>query len=102
MLLLLALAGMATQYLIKRAMKSVLKALRTHNALTAATAQFPDVIGLKKKGLLQGSGTRDYKPAALQYFMKEDIVRVTEEGKIYLSEETLLKSRMESKIGIKK
>jgi hypothetical protein len=57
---------------------------------------------LKKKGLLQGSGMRDYKPIALQYLMKENIVRVTDEGKIYLSEETLLQSGMESKIGSKK
>lgn len=83
-------------------MRSVLKALRTNNALTAETAQFADDIGLKKKGLLQGSGMRDYKPTALQYFMKENIVRVTDEGKIYLSEETLLQSGMEPKIGSKK
>jgi len=37
---------------------------------------------------------RDYKPAALQGLIRVEIVQVTEEGKVYLSEEKLKTTKL--------
>jgi hypothetical protein len=100
-ILLLVLAAMGSNYLLKRAMRAVIKALRVHNALTAETAQFAEDVGLKKKGLFQNNGLRDYKPMALDFLRKQEIVITTQEGKVFLSEEALSRTAFGTRIGIK-
>jgi hypothetical protein len=99
MLLLLVIAYFGSTLLMKRAVRQILKMFRDHNALSSETAQFAQDMGLKKKGMLSFGGLRDYKPAALQFMMKYEIVLATEEGKLFLSEEALGRSGIETKIG---
>jgi hypothetical protein len=87
---------------MKRALKSVIKSFRDFQALTPETAKMAFDLGFKRRGLLQIRGFRDYKPAALQFLQKQDIVLVTEDGRLYLSEQTLLTSGIESRLAGKK
>ena len=100
--LLLVIAYFGSNFMMRRALKAVLKRFRDHNALTPETAQFAQDMGLKSRGLFQIRGMRDYKPAALQFMMKHDIVLATEEGKLFLSEEALARTQMETRIGNQK
>jgi hypothetical protein len=96
--LMLVLAFFLSTYLMKRALRAVLKMFRDNHALTPETAQFAQDMGMKKKGLLSFGGLRDYRPSVLQFMMKQDIVQATQEGKLFLSEEALGRSGMEAKI----
>jgi len=89
MILLLGLSVFGSIMLSRRAIKSVFKMFRKSEALTPETAKFSDEIGFKRQGIISFRGIRDYKPTALQLMMREEIVCVTEEGKLYLSEEKL-------------
>ena len=78
------------QFLYKRAIKDVIKIFRKNNALTLANAKTPKDLGLAQKGWIQSLGsTRDYKPRALQLLMNYDVVRKTEDGRVYLLQEKL-------------
>jgi hypothetical protein len=98
-ILLLVVAFLGSNLLTKRALRAVIKTFRKFEALTPETARFVDEIGLKNRGMFQMRGFRDYKPAALQFLMKHEIVKATEEGKLFLSEETLAQTEMETRIG---
>jgi hypothetical protein len=98
LVLLLVLAIYGQTVMMKRALKQVLKTLRMHEALSAEKAKFVNEMGLQKKGILQLKAFRDYKPTAIQFLIKQEIIVVTEEGKIYLSEEALLNSGIEARI----
>ncbi len=100
--LLLVVAFLGSNILTKRALKAVIKLFRAFNALTPETAQYAQDIGLKNRGMFQMRGLRDYKPAALQFLMKHEIVKATEDGKLFLSEESLAQTEMETRIGGRK
>ena len=99
-ILLIALAFVGSTILMKRAFRAVIKMFRDHNALTIETAQWAQDIGLKRKSMLAFGGLRDYKPSVLQFLMKQDIVRTNEEGKVFLSEEALQRSGIETRLGV--
>lgn len=101
-ILLIVVAFFGQNLIMKRAMKAVIKALRTHQALTPETAKFAADMGIHKKGLINLKALRDYKPNVIQYFINLEIIHVTEDGRIYLSEEKLLQSGIEAALGMKK
>ena len=91
------LAGMlGIPYLMmRRAVGSVIKVFQRNNAIDAKTAKTIDELGLSPRTMLQNMfRTRDYKPQALNFLMKGEIVQVTEDGRLYLSEERLGASRL--------
>jgi hypothetical protein len=90
---------MGSNFMMRRAFKTVLKKFRDNNALTPETAAFANDLGIKPRGFFQFRGLRDYKPTVLDFMIKQDIVHVTEEGKVFLSEEVLARSGIEAKIG---
>jgi hypothetical protein len=98
-ILLLAVAFLGSNYMMRRAFKSVIKMFRYNNALTPATAKTADELGFKRKAFLQLKAFRDYKPTALQYLMRQEIIKVTDDGRLYLSEETLSQSPIERRLG---
>ena len=100
--LLMVLAYFGSSFLMKRALKTVIKMFRDHNATTPETAQFTQDMGMKKQGLFQTRGLRDYRPMAVQFMLKHDILLTTDEGKLYLSEEALERTDMENRISNKK
>jgi len=100
-LLLLAISFLVSNLLIRRALRAVIKMFRDTQSITPETAKMAEDIGFKKHGLLQFRGLRDYKPTALQFLMKNEVVRSTEDGRLFLSEETLAQTGIEIKIGVK-
>jgi hypothetical protein len=102
LIIMLILAFYGQTLMMKRALKMVLKILRDHEALKPESAKFVNDMGLQKKGLLQIKAFRDYKPAAIQFLVKQEIIIVTEEGKIYLSEDALRNTGIEDRLNGKK
>ena len=78
------------RWLVRRAAKQVIKIFRRQNATDSKSARTVDELGLRPPSFLQRMGRlRDYKPHALDALMRAGIVQVTENGKLYLSEEKL-------------
>lgn len=96
--ILIFLAIVGSNFLMKRALRNVIKMFRTGQATSAETAKHQDELGFKPKSFLQFGTFRDYKPTALQFLLRNNIVQLTEDGRIYLSEETLSKSNIEKRI----
>ena len=56
-----------------------------------------DELGLRPQGMMGGMFKgRDYNQYALSLLMKADIIQTTEDGKLYLSEDRLLASGIDS------
>ena len=91
-LLLLVVAFAGSSFLMRRALRQVIKMFRTAGALSPETAKLAADVGIRQKGLLEIRGLRDYKPTALQFLIRQEIVIVTEDGRVYLSEEKLATS----------
>ncbi len=96
LILLLVLAFMGSRLLMRRAVKRVVAIFREHQAKDEASALTQEALGLKPRGLFEFRGLRDYKPMALQLLMRYNIVRVTEDGRLFLSEETLAQTNLEA------
>ena len=88
-LFILAMIGIP-YLLMKRAVNHVLKIFQRNSAIDVKSAKTIDELGLRPRTIMQGMfRTRDYKPRALNALMKAEIVRMTEGGKLYLSEDKL-------------
>ena len=98
-ILLLAVAFLGSGLLLRRALKVVIRTFRENGALTPEKALTAESLNLLPKGLFRARGLRDYRPAALQYLMRYQIILATEDGRLYLSEDALFQSGIESKIG---
>ena len=87
---LLAAVFFIPRFLTSRAVRVVVSIFRQHNATSPTTAATLEELGLGQKGLREKMfRSRDYKPYALRMLVQADIIRATEEGKVYLSEEAL-------------
>jgi hypothetical protein len=75
---------------IKRAINQVVAIFERKNALDVRSAKTIDELGLRPPTLLQGMmRIRDFKPYALQILMKADVIRQTDSGRLYLSQDRL-------------
>ena len=84
------------QWRVSRAVRDVIKIFRAQNAVTSKTARTIEEFGLQPRGIMEGMlKGRDYKPHALQSMIKAGIILVTEDRKLYLSEDKLLASGFE-------
>ena len=91
----LMLAIFLPALLVRRAMVVVIKIFRANNAVTETNAKVQGDLGLNPKNLLDRFFTlRDYKPQALELLIEARIVQVTNEGKLYLSEQKLTSSNL--------
>ena len=82
------------QLLIRRTIPSVLKIFVEHNATSPKNAKTVDELGLTDQTLTQRLWKpRDYKPRALQLLLSSNIVQMTDEDKLYISEENLNATR---------
>jgi len=83
------------RFMLKRALKKVIKTFRDLNATDLKNAKTLEELGLKPRSLLDGMfKLRDYRPYALDLLRKAEIVKVTEDGKLYL-----LEVRLQEKLG---
>ena len=94
LILLIALAFVGSNLMMRRAVKAVLRMFRSDQALSAETARTLEELGFKNRSFLQFRAFRDYKPAALQLLMKNNIIQSTEDGRVFLSEEALSKTNL--------
>ena len=88
----LLLAGILfiPRWLLKRAARQVIKIFRENNAIDSKNAKTIDALGLTPPGMLERMmRRRDYKPSALNFLISAGVVKRTEDGKLYLSEEKL-------------
>lgn len=82
------------QILLRRAISSVIRSFRQSKTVGAQNAKTIDELGLRPKGMMQAifRGTQ-YKTTALMVLRNASIIVRTEDGKLYLSEENLSRSR---------
>jgi hypothetical protein len=82
------------QFMIARAVPKVIKIFRKGNAVGIKNAKAVEELGLQPKSIVDRMmRLRDYKPRALQLLIQLNIVQMTEDGKVYLSEEMLANTR---------
>ncbi len=82
------------QFFIRRAILSIMRTFEQQNAIGVKGAKTMEELGLAPKPMLQRIlKRRDYKPQALQVLMRGDVIQTTEDGKLYLSEESLTTAR---------
>jgi len=83
------------QFLLRRATFKVIQIFQQHNAIGVKNAKAIDELGLSRRTFVEGMFRgRDYKPRALQSLMRSEIVLMTEDGKLYISEEKLISLRL--------
>lgn len=83
------------QFMMKRAVRAVIRILRDNHATSKKEAKTAEELGLQPKRMVERMmKPRDYKPRALQLLMGQEIVQMTEDGKLYLQEEKLDASRL--------
>ena len=91
--MIVAMIGLPVIFM-RRAIPAVIRIFREHNAIKANAAKTPDELGFKSRTILERMWKpRDYKTQALQLLRNADIIKMTEDGKLYLSEEDLMSSR---------
>ena len=94
-LLFLALLIVIPLIMNKRAVIQVVKRLRQVQALDDDSAKTVDELGLRPPSFRERLFRfRDYKPGALQGLVQVGIVQMTEDGRVYLSEENLKNSKL--------
>ena len=93
-IVLLAAMIFLPQLMIAMACPKVIKIFRKHEALTPDKAKFVDELGLKPPSFIDRMmKLRDYKPKALQLLMHINVVQMTDDGRLYLVEQELQKTR---------
>jgi hypothetical protein len=98
---LLGVAFYASRLLIRRGMRQVIRQFRAQGATTPKGA-----MTAVEMGLVRGSFTdrmfrvRDYRPMALDLLRQADVIKMTGEGRLYLSEEALAQSPVKKFAGI--
>ena len=97
-ILILAALIFIPRLLMKRAFSNVIKIFRQHNAINDKNAKTIDELGLRPPTFTQRMfRARDYKPQALDFLIKAEIVQMTEDGKLYLSEDKLASSKLKNR-----
>ncbi|RPJ04967.1 MAG: hypothetical protein EHM36_09035 [Deltaproteobacteria bacterium] len=91
-LMLAALAGVffIQSLLVKRAISQVIRIFCQHIALGVRNAKTIEDLGLTPPNLIQRmTMLRDYKPYALQILQQAGVIHMTDDGKLYMTEEKL-------------
>ena len=82
------------QWMLTRNVPKVIRIFRQQNAVGEKNAKTIEELGLLPKSMFQRMfNRRDYKPQALQFLIRTTVVDMTEEGKVYLNEETLMQTK---------
>lgn len=107
-LILIVVVGLAgavyfSRYKLKRALRVIVAVFRAQGATSPKTAK-----RLEELGLMVGGGLfnnmfkpRDYRPYALRALSQANILRATDDGRFYLSEEELSHSTLKDFAKIK-
>jgi len=94
--LLLVAMFMVPRWRLKRAIRQVIRIFREHNAIGIKNAKTIEELGLRPRGMMDGMFKgRDYRPYAINTLRKAEIIQMTDEGRLYLSEDRLFASGLE-------
>lgn len=94
LIVLLFILFVLPQWSLRRAIPALIQLFRQHKALSPKDAKTMDELGLKQRSLAQAIlRGQDYRVTALQILRNANIVRATDDGRLYLSEEDLQQSR---------
>ena len=94
----LAIMIFAPRWFLTRAFSKVIQIFRENNALDEKNAKTIEELGLTPPSFTQRiSRMRDYKPQALDLLRRAEIVQMTEDGKLYLSEDRLASSGLRNR-----
>ncbi len=81
-------------WMIRRDMPKVINIFRKKNAVGIRNAKTPEELGLAPKPMLQRvMSRRDYKPKALEFLIQAKVVLMTEDNKLYITEETVANAK---------
>jgi hypothetical protein len=76
----------------------VIAIFRNNSALDKKTAKTIDELGLSPHGMVERMfHTRDFKPYALNALVKAEVVKSTQDGRVYLDEGALMASGIEGR-----
>ncbi len=94
MVLVLIVVFVLPQIFMRRAVSSVIRVFRQKKAVSPQNAMTVDELGLRPKSMAQAifRGTQ-YKTTALLALRNARVIEITDDGKLYLSEENLSRSR---------
>ena len=82
------------QFMLMRNIPKVIRIFRERNAVGEKNAKTIEELGLLPKTMFQRMlSRRDYRPQALQFLMRTTVVEMTEEGKVYLNEDNLFRTK---------
>lgn len=88
------------RFMVTRAIRQVIAVFRHHGALSPETATSLDSLGLAPKSAFDRMfRMRDYKPYATRLLMQAEIIWLTEDGLVFLSEEDLENSNVNRLLG---
>ena len=94
--LLLVAMFIVPQWRLRRAIRQVIRIFRECNAIGIKNAKTVDELGLRPRRMLEGMFKgRDYRPYALRALRKAEIIQMTDEGRLYLSEDKLVASGLD-------
>lgn len=89
-----------SRFLLKRAIRTVVATFRGRGAVSAKKAATAESLGLARGGVMDRMfRMRDYRPDALRLLAQAGIVKTTEDGRLYLSEEELGRSTVKKITG---
>lgn len=83
------------QWMIKRNARKLVRIFREKNAIGIQNARTIEELGIERHPMLrkiqQGKifSRRDWKPAALDFLIQSDVVMITEDGRLYITEASL-------------
>lgn len=82
------------QFMLMRNIPRVIRIFREHNAIGEKNAKPIEELGLLPKTMFQRMfSRRDYKPQALQFLLRTTVIEMTEDGKLYLNEDNLYRTK---------
>ncbi len=92
-----------SRFKLKRAMRLIVAVFRAQGATSPKTAKRLEELGLVVTGGLFNNmfKPRDYRPYALRALSQANILRATDDGRVYLSEDELEHSTLKNFAGIK-
>lgn len=84
------------RFMLNRAIAKVIKIFREQNVINIKSARTLEELGLKPRTIVDTLFKgRDYKQYAVQLLSKGEIILMTQDGRVYLSEEKLAQSGLD-------
>jgi len=99
-LIIVAMVGafLYARYLLRKGLREVVKIFRQAHALGPESARTGEELGLDAPGTISIRSFWDSTPAAFSVLLRSGVVRVTDDGKFFLSEEALDASDQQRRI----